>query len=1820
MASKRQREQQSRKPQRAARLRAANTSDRRSGSALLIVMVLMGLLSVLGVLFYTFATQERNNADNYSEGAKSDQSAVDVQLLMDFALQQVINGPDPVYKNSALWGGRHSMLSNLLGMGQYGPGDLHGYNGQGLNIQWFPVDSDNDGRPNTYILDIDIDGDGRPDIDTNGDGVVDNPALSYLLSFNDSPAANQLAEVEDFSRRFPQPDVDYTAPDHNNLFLSWEGYVTDPVSGAPVYVMIPSYHRPQLIRGAGGTLGTTSGDPWYSAAETRTQVLRAHPNHLYAWRNADPSVTPPQVTRFVTSTAEAADISSQLGVTFRAFQSRPLAGEYNPAAPGPTLPLPPHGAQGVFDPVLFPLRNSRTALTTPDHIPNNAAIRPTDYKYDIDADLDGIYDSVLMDLDFPPLEAQDGRLYVPMYAIKIVDLDGLINLNTAGNLAGVTAGLIPGSRVGLLPLVSVASQPYGWNTRLTTPAMESVSRSHQGHGPWEINPAWALTGRINRRSGTPVGDIDSSLTAAEYSDLTLSATRLLTNTPTQRPLGGGSPTATRRFEEFMETANTELTQLLIGRPKYASSTATFPTEIVPGRYGEENLLRQYLNDPANNRPPAPGYTANFASFTGDDNSDRFTGEVWFESPLATRYRSFGHPADFAGIGRFWSATNLQGLNRATAGKFGWVRYVNYSSSLYPGTPVTAPGLVAPTNYEIRWGNSTVGGFSLMQDTAAGFATPIPNALLDDPAEIVYSSSTNRTEDDLFDAEEQLALMLPSAEIRTRGIASRLVNAAPINFDGRFNLRSDAIRERFTVKSMDRKSFSTGHAVRSPVVNGVPNYGDRYWEYNFDGATPFPNNTSGYGARRFPPQFGSGPGFVARYRDFVAGSAGTLIVQDPLRPAVRTLLETQLGRVASILPQQKLSFNALVTAPYENEQLHNNNQAVDPARLVLKKLTAHPDDPGPDRVAGLTVLQANSLPAGARQREFWARKDRQRMCRDIYCLLYLLGHGNDGLNQTNNPATTQNTFTAGSDVGTVYSVTQLREMAQFAVNVVDALDGDDVVTRFEYDMNLANGWNLDDDAGTEVAGTIVSTVGDEVGNYDRTAGTGERAVVTGVERIDLAFSEVRAMRTAVLATDNPKTGWPDTAAQMYVFAELWNTSPRDVNFAPTNTLANNEEVWQLEVRQRDPTTRVIDPNSVRRLSLRQGVATSAATAGGTGRFTIASTSAPPASGLPMGVTPSALVVDATSAGSGVATVQIPNMTGSPVIELDTSAAAQSGWFRMLDNSNNVLNTPAQYWTAGGNPVLNPGRDVEFVLKRRAHPNRSPLTVPTEQDADNPYVEIELQVQPSTQFTTDLSLDSTLSDADMQAELTKPIHASVIRQQPFDRPANTAAVTSTLPATQYIRNSFGAAANSPEAADFNIVQQHLDRDFANIAEIFQVPVVASTDIARAAPFIGRTPASQYSGAGMDPALEPVPKSLAGKVIFPDWPVNLLATFRPGVSSRADASNRWHRLLEFFEVPTRINRNLATGKTPFNDPRVPGRLNVNTIRHPDVFAALLDEPSLTDVDLRNPFAPADDTTFGLAGSVPRAGAGAAIDFTENEFWNNRFRRARDFSPIDPVFGDSNLIAGAANLPLPGLPPSLASTWASDRNGTFSPFRIPTNGPFRSWGRLSRTYEFDSGSSTLIPRPSMASSLLRTGWAPSAGYVPPAPASEDRRHPFEFSSVADHQNNIVTSQIRDRLLGKISQNVSTRSHVFGVFIAVKFFQAVEDTRPPGSVGLPPGVGGSGAIRVGGPLITTGTAADQAAPEHRAFFVVDRSKVEQAFVGGGFNFRAMIDYRKILQ
>ena len=182
---------------------------KRRGSTLLVVMALLGMLTLLSLLYFTFATQEQANATNFSEAAKHlDDPGDDIDAIFDVTLRQITQGGNETELGSALYGGRFSLLLTMFGT------DLQPYSGTGVNLVLADHDSAN--NPIPYGLYA----------DQNRDGLADNPSPlnGYnpydLTQLNDSPAARYSAANPQFNlfrrdpKQMPAPDVDYTAPDH----------------------------------------------------------------------------------------------------------------------------------------------------------------------------------------------------------------------------------------------------------------------------------------------------------------------------------------------------------------------------------------------------------------------------------------------------------------------------------------------------------------------------------------------------------------------------------------------------------------------------------------------------------------------------------------------------------------------------------------------------------------------------------------------------------------------------------------------------------------------------------------------------------------------------------------------------------------------------------------------------------------------------------------------------------------------------------------------------------------------------------------------------------------------------------------------------------------------------------------------------------------------------------------------------------------------------------------------------------------------------------------------------------------------------------------------------------------------------------------------------------------------------------------------------------------------------------------------------------------------------------------------------------------------
>jgi hypothetical protein len=1619
------------------------TADRR-GSVMLVVIGLMGLLALLGFIFYSFAAQEQLNATYYTEGAKADVTDVD---YFDFALAQLIVGPADDLGNSALSGGRHALLPNMLGV------DAHPYNGPGVNListaAGVPLVDQNYNGIDDLSEGYDPTGRG---IDLNGNAIHD------LLEFNYSPVAWGGRPYGNYNV-LPAADVDYTSPDINNMFLAYRAALPE-IPG--LTVLTPSFHRPQYLRTPAGVIPT-----WSTIPSTAGRVMRPHPEHIHKLIPGGGA----GVFRFLDSNRAADNaIIAALpggsgGFPFRVDTN--ANGVFN--------------EQGLWTPAAFPSTNQQ-------------------HEYDSDNDQDGIPEGIWLDLDFSMLETPAGIKYVPLFSFTVYDADALFNLNAHGNIHRN------------IPAASFSS-PFGLG--------DYIHQSNHGLGPHEVNPAWGLNAdpRGNDHNAATPGD--NIAPAAVFNQHSF--------------MFGGTPPAT-----MVELGNMELQWINSGRGQlsgaaFAASAA--PSDMYPGRFGEANVLYSWLTGAAGSTYPKAGHTWYPAqSQSYDDNRNETAGEG---APYDFTNLPFGQPLDYHGFGRYWDATGfpnpkVPNLSAVVAGNPSrWLEYVGYS----------------PTGYAT----------SVPWPVVSGSSIPFP--LRDEPLELMLEPTRlHRPYDEAFGPEEMALLHLSNTQAIQYAAGSRLLNLAPINFSTGLTQGSQipsSLRQRFTTLSWDRKNFS-------PRL--------RPWEFNAD-----TDDTNGDGIPEGDGKFEFPPVFL--------GEPAAWRLDDPRRPfrlELRRLLTVEAGNVNQAHPQMRLSVNGVLDVE------RKPNQRVDRQKgpLQFRPLTPHP----PSLTSAAVNPAWNNVsvnlnfppypPTAVPEQEWWARYDRQVMARDIYVLLYTLG-GSDTLIYTGTNDHS-NTMTPTNVTDALYSRAQLREMAQFAVNLVDALDRDNIVTRFEYDKNLGQtllydpmtmttsvvqtGWNLDDNPFT--TDYLPLLPGDP--NFDSVAREDsiERGVVYGIEAQSLTFSEAVAIYAKLVdnagtPVDHFATEWNDTVNTLFAHVELRNASPYPVTFG-TNAAAGQQQ-WAVGFRPVGGTA-----TDERRVIIQNPPAASNAVAAG-GLYTIGSADLSTVSNTSGAGNYSQFRVDTGwTVGDAQPTsypTPISPVSGSLNLDLITSYVAGPGPGSPFRITDGVSPTPAYYDVAGGwlqgvtITDANYTDDQVFVLYRRAHPTRPAPTVGNAaEENDNPWVAVDrIVISQWRKFELTPTTDSTSVPYTTSGELAgtagAPSAPDGIASMERSEPLNGGTEIKNAPPDTTPNSLGGNNANTP-AAGFSTWQGHFDRDFASAGELLSLPLSSPPNFTRDFGLGLLPPLTQYT------AVTPPRVAIASaKFLLPDYPDTLDAS--PALD------NRWYRLFEFVEVPSRTHVGLSPEfNNPLNFIRKPGSINLNTLRHPEVLAGLIDDRDVArnyeyDVNGNAVFDPAEDLdgngvmTLPLLPGLPDA---SAVPAETARNWWNQFIIARDGT-------DANGVATAPN----------GGTAADPTTGRFLP-GVAGSHPFRSLSHVGSTGSISGGLESTILRSLPLDAGLAAG----------------QRHLFELASAGE----ALSPSIRHRMLSKMLNNVTTRSNVFIVYVTVGFFEADQS--------LP-----TGEVRVGGEV--AGMA------RRRGFFVIDRSLAEEAFDSGTgtfSNWRALVKYQ----
>jgi hypothetical protein len=261
-----------------------------------------------------------------------------------------------------------------------------------------------------------------------------------------------------------------------------------------------------------------------------------------------------------------------------------------------------------------------------------------------------------------------------------------------------------------------------------------------------------------------------------------------------------------------------------------------------------------------------------------------------------------------------------------------------------------------------------------------------------------------------------------------------------------------------------------------------------------------------------------------------------------------------------------------------------------------------------------------------------------------------------------------------------------------------------------------------------------------------------------------------------------------------------------------------------------------------------------------------------------------------------------------------------------------------------------------------------------------------------------------------------------------------------------------------------------------------------------------------------------------------------------------------------------------------RTPGKINLHTLRYPDIVAGLVGEPDIFNMNftaalpsgqnlpanLSVPYLLQDLTGDTVAVLPPQNPAGG----TNVRDWWEQFIATRD--GVDPLPVGN----GGTGLSIPGLPRAPSGVAPSAGLSV-----TPGSHPFRGMGFSAYGAVDVNGYNGPLE-----SNLLRS--LSGDPVTPPAttpPLNFDlRRRLFELGTNAEHAASNLDYATKQRLLARLVGNTTTRSNVFFVWIQVDFFQA-KDVGPS----LSPA--DTGVVRIGAKLGTS--------PAYRGFFVIDRSQ-----------------------
>jgi hypothetical protein len=460
----------------------SRTSLPRRGVILLVVLVMLTLFAVVGLAFVFYADSEAQSQRTAREATNIKLPEVDPEMAFAVFMNQLIydakvNGGEL----SALRG--WSLVRNMYGYNEAGA-NATPFNGVGRivgDVITFNYNNNAGGVIQQQVDSYDLIN-YQVFLDSNGNfvdtfvpagGGVPLPSMTDAmghigdcreperLGIRDNTGngiQNNLGAVANLNVFTGGANAGYTYPDYNNLYLA--------AVKADGTVLVPSFYRPwgpatSATRQSFGQIFpappfpfaaanlATSNQNWWQNRWGKYMLLRPRPvdnltqTQVNAWNTTVPAAQQlpwPLVLEALTA-AQQVSLNNLIGT----LQAGP--------ASGVALPLSASQYQ------LFPYPEGKNGDV------QNLIGGPSGP------------DSIWMDLGAPVMTMPDGRKFKMMFAPLITDLDGKINLNTAGNVRGFNYGLTP-------PPSNPAAPNRG---------SAFLHASNMGFGGWEVNPQFVLS-------------------------------------------------------------------------------------------------------------------------------------------------------------------------------------------------------------------------------------------------------------------------------------------------------------------------------------------------------------------------------------------------------------------------------------------------------------------------------------------------------------------------------------------------------------------------------------------------------------------------------------------------------------------------------------------------------------------------------------------------------------------------------------------------------------------------------------------------------------------------------------------------------------------------------------------------------------------------------------------------------------------------------------------------------------------------------------------------------------------------------------------------------------------------------------------------------------------------------------------------------------------------------------------------------------------------------------------------------------------------------